>query len=60
MKHASLALELLMCNKLEDTIKLSEQLRLINTKRREEDEKTTEEALIQIKEKRSYFLHFSL
>ena len=62
MKHASLALELLMCNKLEDTIKLSEQLRLINTKRREEDEKTTEEALIQIKEKkrRVIFFHFSL
>ena len=52
MKHASLALELLMCNKLEDTINLSEQLRLINTKRREEDEKTTEEALIQIKDKK--------
>ena len=52
MKHASLALELLMCNELEDTFNLSEQLRLINTNRREEDEKTTEEALIQIKDKK--------
>ena len=60
MKHASLALELLMCNKLEDTIKLSEQLRLINTKRREEDEKTTEEALIQIKEKKEEFFSSTL
>ena len=49
MKHASLALELLMCDKLKDTINLSEQIRSINLERREEDKKTTEEALIQIK-----------
>ena len=41
MKHASLALELLMCDKLEDTINLSEQIRSINFERREEDKKTT-------------------
>ena len=51
MKHASLALELLMCEKLEDTINLSEQIRSINVERREEDKKTTEEALIQIKDR---------
>lgn len=49
MKHASLALELLMCDKPKDTINLSEQIRSINLERREEDKKTTEEALIQIK-----------
>ena len=51
MKHASLALELLMCDKLEDTINLSEKIRSINAERREEDKKTTEEALIQIKDR---------
>ena len=51
MKHATLALELLMCEKLEHTVNLSEQISLINIERREEDKKTTEEALIQIKQK---------
>ena len=51
MKHASLALELLMCDKLEDTINLSEQIQSINIERREEDKKTTKEALIQIKDR---------
>ena len=51
MKHASLALELLMCEKLEHTVNLSEQISSINIERREEDKKTTEEALIQIKQK---------
>ena len=50
MKHATLALELLMCEKLEHTVNLSEQISLINIERREEDKKTTEEALIQIKQ----------
>ena len=58
MKHANLALELLMCEKLEHTVNLSEQISLINIERREEDKKTTEEALIQIKQKEeeSFFL----
>ena len=51
MKHANLALEILMCEKLEHTVNLSEQISLINIERREEDKKTTEEALIQIKQK---------
>ena len=51
MKHANLALELLMCEKLEHTVNLSEQISSINIERREEDKKTTEEALIQIKQK---------
>ena len=51
MKHANLALELLLCKKLENTINLSEQIRLINTERQEEDKKTTEQAIIQIKVK---------
>ena len=51
MKHATLALELLMCEKLEHTVNLSEQISSINIERREEDKKTTEEALIQIKQK---------
>ena len=51
MKHASLALELLMCEKIEDTISLTEQIRSINVERREEDKKTTKEALIQIKDR---------
>ena len=51
MKHATLALELLMCKKLEHTVNLSEQISSINIERREEDKKTTEEALIQIKHK---------
>ena len=51
MKHATLALELLMCKKLEHTVNLSEQISSINIERREEDKKTTEEALIQIKQK---------
>ena len=51
MKHATLALELLMCEKLEHTVNLSEQISSINIERREQDKKTTEEALIQIKEK---------
>ena len=51
MKHAILALELLMCEKLEHTVNLSEQITSINIQRREEDKKTTEEALIQIKQK---------
>ena len=51
MKHATLALELLMCEKLEHTVNLSEQISSINIERREEDKKTTEEALTQIKQK---------
>ena len=51
MKHANLALELLLCKKLENTINLSEQIRSINAERQEEDKKTTEEAIIQIKVK---------
>ena len=51
MKHANLALELLMCEKLEHTVNLSEQISSINIERREEDKKTTEEALTQIKQK---------
>ena len=51
MKHATLALKLLMCEKLEHTVNLSEQISSINIERREEDKKTTEEALIQIKHK---------
>jgi len=51
MKHATMALELLMCEKLEHTVNLSEQISSINIERREEDKKTTEEALIQIKQK---------
>jgi len=51
MKHANLALELLLCKKLENTVNLSEQIRSINTERQEEDKKTTEEAIIQIKVK---------
>ena len=51
MKHATLALELLMCEKLEHTVNLSAQISSINIERREEDKKTTEEALIQIKQK---------
>jgi len=51
MKNATLALELLMCEKLEHTVNLSEQITSINIQRREEDKKTTEEALIQIKQK---------
>ena len=51
MKHATLALELLMCEKLEHTVNLSEQISSINIERREEDKKTTKEALIQIKQK---------
>ena len=50
MKHATLALELLMCEKLEHTVNLSEQITSINIERRQEDKKTTEEALIQIKQ----------
>ena len=52
MKHASLALELLLCEKLEDTVNLSEKITAVNAERREEDKKTTEEALIQIKDKK--------
>ena len=55
MKHATLALELLMCEKLEHTVNLSEQISLINIERREEDKKTTEEALIQIKQEEESF-----
>ncbi len=51
MKHATLALELLMCEKLEHTVNLSEQISSINIERREEEKKTTKEALIQIKQK---------
>lgn len=51
MRHATLALELLMCEKLEHTVNLSEQINSINIERQEEDKKTTEEALIQIKHK---------
>ena len=51
MKHATLALELLMCENLEQTVNLSEQISSINIERRDEDKKTTEEALIQIKQK---------
>jgi len=51
MKHATLALELLMCEKFEHTVNLSEKISSINIERREEDKKTTEEALIQIKQK---------
>ena len=51
MKHATLALELLMCEKLEHTVNLSEHISSINIERREEDKKTTEEALLQIKQK---------
>jgi single-stranded-DNA-specific exonuclease len=51
MKHANLALELLLCKKLENTINLSEQIRSINAERQEEDKKTTEEAIMQIKVK---------
>ena len=51
MKHANLALELLLCKKLENTINLSEHIRSINAERQEEDKKTTEEAIIQIKVK---------
>ncbi len=51
MKHASLALKLLLCKKIEHTIDLTEQIRTINAMRQEEDKKTTEEALIQIKKK---------
>ncbi len=51
MKHATLALKLLMCEKLEHTVNLSEQISSINIERREEDKKTTKEALIQIKQK---------
>ena len=50
MKHATLALELLMCEKFEHTVNLSEQISSINIERRQEDKKTTEEALIQIKQ----------
>ena len=57
MKHVSLALELLMRNKLEDTIKLSEQLRLI-TKRREEDEKLRKRPYPNKGKRRSLFLPF--
>mgnify|MGYP000730941353 CR=1 FL=1 len=52
MKHASLALELLLCEKLEDTVNLSEKITAVKAERREEDKKTTEEALIQIKDKK--------
>ena len=51
MKHASLALELLLCDKLEDAISLSEKITKINAERKIQDKKITEEALIQIKER---------
>ena len=51
MEHASLALNLLLCEKFEDTIDLTEQIKIVNTKRQEEDKKTTKEALLQIKKK---------
>ena len=49
MRHANMALELLLCDKLEDAINLSENITKINVERQEQDKKTTEEALIQIK-----------
>ena len=60
MRHAALALELLMCEKLEDTINLSKQISSINAERREEDKKTTEEALVQIKLKEEESFSFTL
>ncbi len=60
MKHADLALELLMCEKLEDTINPSKQISSINAERREEDKKTTEEALVQIKLKEEESFSFTL
>ncbi len=55
LKHASLALELLLCKKTEETVNLTEELRLINAERREKDKKITEEALNQIKEREEEF-----
>ncbi|MAR43508.1 MAG: single-stranded-DNA-specific exonuclease RecJ [Flavobacteriaceae bacterium] len=60
MRHAALALELLMCEKLEDTINPSKQISSINAERREEDKKTTEEALVQIKLKEEESFSFTL
>ena len=60
MRHAALALELLMCEKLEDTINLSKQISSINAERREEDKKTTDEALLQIKLKGEESFSFTL
>ena len=60
MRHAALALELLMCEKLEDTINLSKQISSINAERREEDKKTTDEALLQIKLKGEESFPFTL
>ena len=51
MRHASLALKLLLCENFQDTIKLSEEITSTNFIRRKEDKQTTEEALIQIKDK---------
>ncbi len=60
LKHASLALELLLCEKIEDTVTLSEKIRLINAKRKAKDKKTTEEALKQIKDKEEEFFSSTL
>ena len=60
MRHAALALELLMCEKLEDTINPSKQISSINAERREEDKKTTDEALLQIKLKGEESFSFTL
>ena len=49
-----------MCEKLEHTVNLSEQISSINIERREEDKKTTEEALTQIKQKKEESFYSTL
>ena len=60
LKHATLALKLLLCEKTEDTVNLSERIKLINAERKEKDKKTTEEALKQIKEREEDFFSSTL
>ena len=60
LKHASLALKLLLCEKTEETLNLAEEIRLINAERREKDKKITEGALNQIKEREEEYFSSTL
>ena len=60
LKHANLALKLLLCEKTEDTVNLSEKIKSINAERKEKDKKTTVEALKQIKEREEEFFSSTL
>ena len=55
MKHATLALELLMCEKLEHTVNLSEQISSINIESERRTKKPRKRPFIQIKQEEESF-----